>query len=462
MADEHKDKTTNIAQLLEIADKGDMGNQPPERYYSITELEQIGLSEGLSYERFYPAGTKLRIDYRDYRTIGKASVQKHHRRWRRSRKSATPISVGCYQPSTTIAIDFSGSCFVCSCPAWVPYPIGNILDFESFEEVWAHPIAKKIQANTEPNASFKFCDTSVCGVEHTEAYEYVYHPDIDVEQILPDGKRIKDIKPLGPCLPGGYITPDNLDRINPYFINIAIDDSCNLQCATCRTQMIHHNNKGLVYEYKKELADHICKLLDRFEHNTLVLIGGDGEIFSSKVYSDIIYNYTPRPNHRFMLKSNGTLITSRIKDSQIMQQLDGFTISIDAGSKEVYERVRCPAKWNTIIKSLDLLRPEGFQRGDNCLFNLNFVLHRENMHDVINFMDLCQHYMTRGTIQAIQNWGTYGTHPVNSPQLNPFLEQRVHFKGDIHYDEWSDIAKLVVKHEHYSNINLENEILREL
>ena len=443
---------------------------------ALTNKETIGnflYPSNVSYERFYPKSTRLEKYYDDYRHIGNASVHLHNRRHRKTRKSETPINVGCLQPSTSISIDYTGRCFTCSCPAWVPYPIGNILDFETFEEVWDHPIAKKIQANAEPGASYKFCNTVVCGVEHTESYQHVFHEDIDIQQVLPgagpNGQdiRIKDIKPLGPAIPNGYHTPDDIHRINPYFINVAIDESCNLQCATCRTSMIHHNNKGKVYDYKKELANHICKLLDRFEKNTMVQIGGDGEIFSSKVYSDIIYNYVPRHNHRFLLKTNGTLITSRIKESQIMQQLDGFTISIDAGSKAVYEKVRNPAKWNALIKSLDLLTPLSKNNKDSDFgyntFSLNFVLHRENMHDIINFMDLCEHYNACGTVQAIQNWGTYGDSPAHGPSIpSRFFEHRVHYKGDVHYDEWAWIANKVRQHKYYFNVTIENEILTQL
>lgn len=414
--------------------------------------ESIHTEEGSLVDDFIKRRAGKYKNYKDYRGSGRAQVHKHARRNRTSRHLVPPIEVGCRAPSRTVTIDYSGRCFVCSCPAWVPYPVENILNFKSFEEIWADPVAKKIQESTRPGGSFKFCNTLTCGVEDTSTYEFTF------DKRFPDDSPVRNIKADGPGGYFGFITPENVDYINCYQINIAIDDSCNLQCATCRPAMIHHNNKGPKFEYKKRMIEHICKLLDSFDHHAIILIGGDGEIFSSKVYSDMIYNYKPNPLHKFMLKTNGTLVSSRIKDSQIMNQLEKFSISIDAGSKEVYERVRRPGKWKALMDSLDVLFNLSALPGTLSVYSFNFVLHYENMNDLPNFVDLCEKYNSTGTVQAIQNWGTYGSHP-SPPE---FLKQRVHVKGSEHYSEWQEIAHKVMAHPYYSCIRLENELLSQL
>ena len=391
----------------------------------------------------------------NYRRNGRAVVHKHNRRSRTTQPPMDP-SISCGLPSRSLTVDHTGYCFACSCPQWVPYVVENILNFKSFEEVFADPVMIKIQESTRPGGSFKFCNTLVCGVANPSQYEFYFSNKIPMDS------PYRAVKPIGPAIPLGYVDVDDVEFLNCYQINIAIDDSCNLQCATCRTSMIHHHNKGPVYDYKKKLINHICNLLDSFDHPTLITIGGDGEIFSSQVYSDMIYNYKPNPKHRFVLKTNGTLVSSKIKESQIMKQIQRFSISVDAGSKEVYEKVRWPGKWSAVTSSLDLLT-ESYGKIDSrgrilSPFNLNFVLHRENMYDLVNFLELCQKYNAPGTVQAIQNWGTYSD-GIGHPE---FFNQRVHKKDDLNYHLWQEVAKQVMDHPGYNRVRLEHEILSEL
>ena len=315
----------------------------------------------------------------------------------------------CWYPHRSLTINQLGECYICTCEAWLPYPVGNILEFDELAEVWTNNIAKKLQNNTKNNTTFKFCDTSICD-PWAESYQKA--------------------------------------RALPYQIAICTDDSCNLRCPSCRPDMIHFN-KGPIYEERKLYTDKITSLMKDFNLPVSCALGGSGEIFSSKILSDVLYNYEPNNKHRFKIKTNGTLIDNRIKDSPIMQKLSEFTISIDAGSKSVYDIVRPPANWNKLRSNLDFLRENNFQ------LSFNFVLQKANLYDVINFADLCEHYGAIGHCEGVNDWGTWN--------YETYLKQRVHQPKDELYSEWNKIKEQLLQHPwrdyliFASNIDTENQ-----
>src|SRR5690606_17585397 len=51
----------------------------------------------------------------------------------------------------------------------------------------------------------------------------------------------------------------------------------------------------------------------------------------------------------FHFSTNGMSLTEKIVDKVIEVQMPVITISIDAGEKEIFERIRTPAKWERVI-----------------------------------------------------------------------------------------------------------------
>ena len=367
-------------------------------------------------------GKKTPLDKNVHSTIA-------HNIKNRPKRKLAPLDFKCYNPQLSLTIDLRGYCYVCQCAAFLPYPVGHITDFSTMEEIWTNDVARKLQASTEKGSTFKFCSIGDCGPVKEEDVWFIYE----------DNGKIVDGPELGREGIGRTKIWQPNDYKYMYWINLAIDDSCNLQCPSCRIGMIHVN-KGTVYEERHAWNNHFLELLSNFEQPAMIEIGGDGEVFSSKIYSDMMYNYKPYVNHFFTIRSNGTLINPKILDSHIMKKLIRFTISIDAGSEEVYNKVRYPGNWNTLIKNLDYLFDNGIK------FTLNFVLQKDNIDDVFNYMELCHHYDTLGIIDAVRNWGTW--------DYDTFLKQRVHMPGDDLYEHWTDMKEKMLKHPYVNHIAL--------
>jgi len=299
------------------------------------------------------------------------------------------INRSCNVPKKYISIDKKGRCFHCMCDGWVPWPSGNLLDFESIEQVFNNPVAKKIQESTELNGSFKFCNTTHCKIrEHSISF--------------------------------------NNDL---YYINLGIDDSCNIKCPSCREKLIFYKS-GRVFEYKKLLSNHFQSLIGRFDNNLEIIIGSDGDAFASLIYRDFLYNIKENKKHQYVLKTNGLLIEKKILKLPIIHQISRLEISIDAATKKTYDLVRPPGDWNKLIKNLNFIKDN-----INTKLVFNFTIQKNNFNDIESFIHMCSLYNAQPSFSLLQDWGTWAN----------FSEHSIENLNNIYYNQWQEVKQELIK-----------------
>ena len=266
----------------------------------------------------------------------------------------------CNIPKKTLTIDNQGNCLLCICDGWLPISVGHITDFDSFEEIWQTDLAKTIQKDVD-DKKYTWCSVDYCGIKNTNKF-------------MPD-----------------------------YTISINIDESCNLKCPTCRSAFINFTS-GSIYDNKLTWSKHIVKLLENFDHKCLVIMSGNGDPFASLIYRPILMNLAPNPKLVFKIMTNGLLLKKLLKKTAIYNNIEQYSISIDAGDAETYKKVRVNGSWESLIENLNFLKLE---LEDNKFVNLNFCLHNENLDSLNNFVELVGKYQWNGTIQSLEDWGSY-------------------------------------------------------
>lgn len=272
------------------------------------------------------------------------------------------ITNHCNAPSRTLVIDRQGWCFVCACEAWLPITVGNISDFSSLDQVWNNPVAQSLQKEIDDRL-YTHCAVDRCGI----------------------------------------LTEDNIQP--KYNISINIDDSCNLKCPSCRTDMVM-STSGADFDRRSAQVDHLVNLLENFDHPCHITMTGNGDPLASSIMRPLIHRYVPRHNHTVRLFTNGLLLEKQLSTAPpILNNITQYFVSIDAGSAEVYERVRLGGQFTQLIKNLDFLKTLVEQTGAEVL--LKFVLQQDNYADMQNFVDLCYHYNFRGVINRLEDWGTW-------------------------------------------------------
>jgi molybdenum cofactor biosynthesis enzyme MoaA len=267
----------------------------------------------------------------------------------------------CNAPSRQLVIDWKGDCFVCGCEAWLPVSVGQISDFDSLAGVWNSNTAVALQADIDSGA-YTHCAVDRCGVVHAS----------------------------------------KIDKT--HVVSINVDESCNLRCPSCRPAAIMINS-GDEYDRKLAQVQHIRQLLEEFTEPCHIVMSGNGDPLASAIMRPLIREFRPTANQTIRLFTNGLLLKKQLDDSPILNNITQYFISIDAGSADVYERVRLGGQWSQLIANLTWLQDTVRHTGAEVL--LKFVLQQDNYQDMQNFCQLCVNMGFSGVINRLEDWGTW-------------------------------------------------------
>jgi MoaA/NifB/PqqE/SkfB family radical SAM enzyme len=273
----------------------------------------------------------------------------------------------CARPFDTVLIDKNGSCFACECTAWLPQSIGN-LHQQDLSSLLSSTVRKHIQSTVQ-DKSFRLCNSSQCS--------YIL------------GNFVKDTN---------YHEGKSLENIR-----LAIDDSCNLSCPSCRSQNIFLKS-GKNFKMRLQLADKILSFLrDNQEKKFNVHIGSDGEPFASLVYRHFMKGTKDLGNIRYSIQTNGLLIKKTFhKFQHIIKNMDRIGISIDGANKNTYEELRRGGSYEKIIENLEFLK-----KIKNFDIHLHFVVQQKNYKEIEDIIQLgIKFNVDKIFLNKITNWNT--------------------------------------------------------
>ncbi len=251
-------------------------------------------------------------------------------------------------------------------PGIIKIPIGNLKN-ESLESIWNSPVAKKIRASIL-KGSYDYCIRDLC-------------TNIQIQK----GFSFKNIK-----------SENNIEAdIPPDNINLSFDQSCNLKCPSCRESKVQLK-KEEIEELEigmKKISDYLISL-DK-KHLIHLTLSGGGDPFVSKIYKNFLFTFDGKnhPNIKICLMTNGVLFdkASWEKMKNIRNNIRIVKISIDAGSKEVYDMIRVGGDWKKLNENLKFISKQK-KRGLIEAVNLDFVVQKKNYKDMAKFIELCKKF----------------------------------------------------------------------
>ena len=263
----------------------------------------------------------------------------------------------------------------CCCATFLYQSLGNC-DEKEFNLIWNSNL-HKILCLSLNNKTYSFCKHDMCPL-------FV-------------GKEAKEINVLDDMY--------KLMEKRPDTTSIAYDSSCNLKCITCRDDFCIAKDEELdkVLNYtnyiKKELIP----------HTKFLVMAGNGEVFYSKAYKELYMDESCKNIKWIRLLSNGMLFNEanwnefiKGKTAQIM-----LTVSIDAATRETYEKVRRGGNFDVLRKNMEFaskLRKDG----NLSYFRINFVVQSENYKEMIDFVEWgVELGVDEVFFTKVLNWGTY-------------------------------------------------------
>ncbi len=237
------------------------------------------------------------------------------------------------------------------CPSWVGKTYGNILEDKN---VYNNYYSRMIILSAY-NKTYCFCNLNMC---HYFDRRYINKIDQDIKLAIID------------C---------------PKELNIAVDRTCNLHCRSCRDRFF------LAEDWYKERTHAIVdRLLELgWPNKTKMLLAGQGEVFVSKEYLRLLINDMDEKRESINIFSNGILLNEeKWKLLEDNYKEINVSISVDAASEKVYKIIR-NADFKIVLKNLKMLSKYR-KNGKLNFFQLNYVIQRDNMNDIIKFVKLAK------------------------------------------------------------------------
>lgn len=283
-------------------------------------------------------------------------------------------NVECQTIFNHIELNQSGE-LMCCC---VPFVIGRIGSIEngSIKSSWMG-IVHKIMCLAINNRTYSFCNSNMCPVfigreKNTEfSLERQY---LEMEKY-----------------------PRNL------LVNF--EDSCNLKCESCRNEVKIAEGK----EHEKNMRYADILINEVLPYVDFITMAGTGEVFVGKAYKKMFTSNAMDNIKWIRLLTNGTLFNeqnwkkfSSNKNGKII-----LTVSVDAATKETYEKLRRNGKFDILKRNMEFassLRKEGRL----SYFRMNFVVQRKNYLEMPLFVEWGKELgVDEVFFTKILNYGTY-------------------------------------------------------
>jgi len=224
----------------------------------------------------------------------------------------------CTRPFTHIEVYVSGNAYCCCADYNDNYYIGNIFE-QSFEEIWN---GDKINAMRQAvlDGSYKYCHLGLC---------------YNIE---------------APCFADKKTFPTKISY--PYKVGIHADLKCNVRCVFCRDEYI--NDPELTKKHTELIDSTYIPMLKNAE---LVILNGDGELFVSKFYKDLIPKISRTyPNIQFEILTNGLLCDEKhLQQFGLMDRLCLVMVSLHAATEETYNKIVKGSDFKKVIKNIEYL-----------------------------------------------------------------------------------------------------------
>ena len=321
----------------------------------------------------------------------------------------------CDLPYNDIEIQAGGNVYTC-CPGWNPASIGNLLEQDLYS-IWNGEKARIVRESVS-DGSYRYCNAKTCPA-----------------MIAGGGSRIKSKSTF---IDPKYKFPKN--------IAFSVDNTCNLVCPSCRTyKIISLENEAYNRALKILKTAFSSVFKEPHDQSVTFTFDGVGEIFFSPVYREIFETEevfkTPEkwPNFKTVLCTNGTMMTEKIqkKYSVLFDRLLGIRLSIDAGNKESYEKVRCGGDWELLWTNINFLYNNTLKNNHAKSWAWNLILQEDNFESITDLIKLAYQYpdnLPEIYIVNMLNWGTYSQ--------EEFDKKAVWFTGSPKYNMAKEILLL--------------------
>jgi hypothetical protein len=280
---------------------------------------------------------------------------------------------------------FDDKQYLC-CPSWLKE---NIYESSNIKDNFNSQKSQKIRESIL-DGSYKYCDEHQC--PHLAGLK---QNKLSKKFIPKTEKSLEYYRPIS--------------KIN--MVNFCFDRSCNLQCPSCRNDLINYLGKDRdnVDDKLRQVTDEMAGSIKR------LYLSGTADPFYSNSFRKFLINFNPSNYPKLKnihIHTNGLLWTEQLWER--MKSIHSFVksceVSIDASTKETYEsKVRIGGNWETLMDRLEYII--NIPTITNYIFS--FVVQDSNYKEMYDFYKLISDLNKDSDnkidifFNRITNWGTY-------------------------------------------------------
>lgn len=276
--------------------------------------------------------------------------------------------IKCLAPFTNMEVTKAGI-FPC-CPAWPT--LGSLGDVRenSLMDIWNGEKFRYLREKMYKNKAEDVCSVKNCPFMISGSM--IDMDTLDKDKYLVSDELIEDIKNQRTEL-----------SVGPSKITLSDSGACNLQCIMCGSgENYRHEDE----EVKRRTMGELKRILP---HLRQIRLTGDGDPFFRTDTREFLETFDPvrYPNVQFIILTNGLLLTPKMWGKIRHNNISEIWVSVDAATKETYEKIRIGGKWEKLqdnLRMISEIRREGKVR----LFEINMTVMRSNYREIIDFVRL--------------------------------------------------------------------------
>lgn len=171
-------------------------------------------------------------------------------------------------------------------------------------------------------------------------------------------------------------------RPYPQYIEVETTTRCNLKCTMCEHTYWDEPTRDMT-------LDEFKSIIDQFPELKWIGMTGIGESFLLKDFMRMIEYVKTKTGAYIEMYDSFSFMTKEQIETIVNLGVDRIYASIDAASKETYEKIRIGANYDKVwsnVKYLDEYKKKKHIQYPELAFH--YIITTDNIHEVLNFLEL--------------------------------------------------------------------------
>jgi MoaA/NifB/PqqE/SkfB family radical SAM enzyme len=174
----------------------------------------------------------------------------------------------------------------------------------------------------------------------------------------------------------------------PSMITIEVMDTCNLKCSHCYLQARPSSNKGfMAYDFFEKIVQRLSPVIKRAR---VVAFSSTEALLHKRIFDmmDLV-----RERDRYIdigLDTNGMLLDENRIYNLLKRGIYSYPISLDGCRKETVESFKTGVDFDRVVGNMKKLKEIKENGEDRIRIHVNFVAHKGNIGELLDYVDFCK------------------------------------------------------------------------